>query len=92
MYDHIKNNHPEVKNLSTKYFEMNITAVDKDPLRRIVREAVKIRETINGEEVKITVKKEDQEDEVSRKITLINGKREYFLPTIDGLPKIKHRT
>merc|ERR1712082_602493 len=52
MFDHIHEKHPEIKTHeeSIPIFKMDVTATDKDPMRRIIREAVKIKSVIDGEQ------------------------------------------
>ena len=63
-------------------FRMEVTAKDKGPLRRIIREAVLIKNAIEGEKVTVKVTKEDLEHEIQKKIELLNSKREFHLPTL----------
>ena len=84
MHDHIKERHPEVNTLgeSKEMFKMDVTNTDtEDPMRRIIREAVKIKSVIDGEKKNINV---DENKTVEKDIILTNTKREFFLPTLNS--------
>ena len=96
--DHLRDDHGEKRPNTAKIeesFKPDVICSDPDPLRRTLREAIRIKKTIDGEEIEINVDDEaigDEEhrDDNSRKKTvkvktqLLNSKREYFttnLPT-----------
>ena len=61
---------------------MTLKATDKCPLRRVVREAVRLKDLKEQETVKVTLMVEDVEKEIMVKIKLLNSKKnEYHLPT-----------
>ena len=51
-----------------------------------------IKHTLDREKETVEVSNNDEGQKVKIPERLINGKREYFLPTIDGLPKLQHRS
>ena len=65
-----------------KNFRMNVVSRDKGALRRIIREAVLIKNAIEGETVKINKVEEEISKDIIRKVMLLNGKREFNLPTL----------
>ena len=65
-----------------KNFHMEVTSCDKDPLRRILREAIAIKDACEGEKMTIRMFKDDVEGEVQAKVMLLNSKREIHLPTL----------
>ena len=73
--------HDQPKN--PRMFKMEIIAKDRDPLRRILREAIRIRDVIEGEEIEIKkVNQDNLEEEIRVKLSLLNSKREFHLPTL----------
>ena len=73
-------------------FKMVVTSLDKDPLRRISREAIRIRDSLEGEEIIIEFPKDDltkaKKDKIKTDpkatVSLLNSKREFFLPRLGG--------
>ena len=50
MWEHLSKNHPlEVDKSPQECFDMSVTRVDRDPFRRIIREAVKERRIMDKE-------------------------------------------
>jgi len=82
--DHLQDKHPEA-NHDPNHFQMEMTSTDKDPLRHIIQEAILIKHSIDGDKEKIKIHKGDNmEKEIEVPVKLINSKREFFLPTING--------
>ena len=63
-------------------FRMEVVGRDKCPLRRVLREAVRIKDALEFGEVKVATPGEEIEEEIRRKINLLNSKREFYLPVI----------
>ena len=63
-------------------FRMEVVGRDKCPLRRVLREAVRIKDALEFGEVKVATPEEEIEEEIRRKINLLNSKREFYLPVI----------
>ena len=68
-------------------FRREVVKRDRDPLRRILREALRIKKTIDGETMCLQNEDGEQEDdgptikkEIQVKLKLLNSKREFFLP------------
>ena len=70
---------------------MEVGCKDKDPMRRILREAIRIKDAMEGEEYKTRVVEEGIEKEIKAKLRLLNSKREFHLPTL-GAPKVRNIT
>lgn len=91
MWDHWCSTHqaemenpPEVSQL----FQVEITGRDTDALRRILREAVKIRSVLDGEMLELKEEVEEGTEEgrvIKARLHLLNSKREWFLPTVISL-------
>ena len=63
-------------------FEMKVLKTYKDPLRRVIREAVKIKDVKECEEETVSVTVGDVETEIRYKVKLLNSKLiEFHLPT-----------
>ena len=58
---------------------MELYKVDRDPMRRVLREAIRIKRAGEGEMVEIP---DGDGNMVKVKVTLLNDKREWFCPTI----------
>ena len=71
-------------NSGHEMFQMEVVSSDTDPLRRILREAIRIKDVIEGEEM--VIKEKDPEDmldqEIRAKLRILNSKREFHLPTL----------
>ena len=82
MLDHALESHPEVMievGGASSLFGVQVEKRDKDAMRRILREAIRIMKALGGE--KMTVERDEgQKKEVG--IKLLNSKREFFLPSI----------
>ena len=82
MWDHVaeKHNGDIGENDGAADFKMELYKVDRDPLRRVLREAIRIKKA-EGEIVEVP---DPQHEEVMHKVrvTLLNDKREWFCPTI----------
>ena len=84
MYDHIQ----ECKGngggnpLGPESFRMDVVSKDEDSLRRILREAVRIKDVLEGEEVEVKTMEEGVEREIKAKLAILNSKREFHLPTL----------
>ena len=77
MWDHIAEKHGE--ETSGEDFRMELCKVDRDPMRRVLREAIRIKRAGDGEVMEIP----DADGKMTKvKITLLNDKREWFCPTI----------
>ena len=77
MWDHIAEKHGE--ETSGEDFRMELCKVDRDPMRRVLREAIRIKRAGDGEVIEIP----DADGKMTKvKITLLNDKREWFCPTI----------
>ena len=69
-------------------FKMIVSKPDKGPLRRILREAVRIRTGLEGEEIKIKIDQSEEEvtrsisREIKMRVHLLNSKREFHLPVM----------
>lgn len=86
MWNHVSANHQaDMNSLPGEIFKVEISGRDKDPLRRILREAIKIRSVLDGEVLEITENTENGELKVNAKLELLNSKREWFLPTVISL-------
>ena len=67
---------------SYKNYRMELTGIDRGPLRRVLREAIAIKDNLEGLRTKISVLKNDIEKEIAVKIQLMNSKREFHLPVL----------
>ena len=96
MYNHVETEHEGMKGPGegAKDFRAEIVARDKDCLRRIVREAVRIKKVADGKEFKIVEVKNtevegenthDRETSIRVPVTLINTKEEWFAPQMTAL-------
>ena len=86
MWHHLSSNHRE-ENISIpidRLFRVHISGRDRDPMRRVLREAVKIRSALDGEKVDVAVETngEGEEQKVDVEINLLNTKNEWFQPNI----------
>ena len=94
MYDHMKEKHEGIIGPHKGQFDFKpeVTGHDHDPLRRITREAVRIRKTMDGEERPVKIEDNLFSEEETKKIknkplakmTVMNSKREFFLPRMGG--------
>ena len=77
MWDHIAEKHGE--EASGEDFRMELCKADSNPMRRVLREAIRIKRAGDGEVMEIP----DADGKMTKvKITLLNDKREWFCPTI----------
>ena len=65
-----------------KNFRMEVVSTDKGPLRRIIREAILIKDALEGEKAVVDSVKQEIDIEIKKKIKLLNSKREFHLPTL----------
>jgi len=79
--EHLKKQHT-VQKPKLKYIEeghrVDVTSTDKDPFRRIIREALTIKDVIDGESKELVTNFGDQEHKKSFKVGLLNSKREFL--------------
>ena len=68
------------KEKGTNNFEMEVVGIDKDPLRRIIREAIRIKDDSTEEQKRITIRVNEIEKEITCRLRLLNSKREFHLP------------
>ena len=77
---------PEGRVITPDDFIMEVIKSDRCPLRRVLREAVRIRDGMEEEDIKLNDQEEDIEGAISReieaRIELLNSKREFYLPVI----------
>merc|ERR1712105_124596 len=79
--------HPEAPNTgdtAADAFRLEITSQDKDPNKRITREALRIQKTIDGETMDIKIKGHRKTITARAKTTLMNSKLEFNLPNLPG--------
>ena len=82
MLDHAKEAHSEAlmeEGGAASIYGMEVEPRDKDPMRRILREAIRIKKALGGEKMVINGF-EGKKKEVN--IKLLNSKREFYLPSI----------
>ena len=85
MLNHLKTVHPDVVDSNEllsayQYFEMIADRVDRDPLRRIVREAVKQRRILDHEDYcELTL---PNQETMHVSTILMNSKEEFYLPKL----------
>ena len=60
---------------------MTVKSTEKCSLRRVVREAVRLKDLKENETRKVSLTVKDIEKEIEVKIKLLNTKNEYHLPT-----------
>ena len=85
MMDHRKDQHGGVvgPDKGSKDFKMKVVSIDKDPIRRITHEAIRVKDALDGKKVKVTFDQEDITEDEKKKlknlpeatITLMNSKR-----------------
>ena len=64
-------------------FEMDIYNQDKDPVKRVVREAERIEKTLNGEQMPIYKDLKNKETVIVKAtVNLLNSRREFFVPNL----------
>ena len=86
MFDHEQECLRGVHNIGPDRFEMKVVSKDRDPLRRILREALRIRDVMEGEQIKIMrTTHENIEEEIKVKLQLLNSKREFHLPILGSM-------
>ena len=97
MVDHLKKDHGLRKPTEEDVrgcFYADVTRSDKDPLRRVLRESLLIRDAMEGAQrkLKVTVRHEGQdvEEDGDFEVSLLNSKAEYFKPNIiSGLSNVR---
>ena len=85
MYDHIVSHHQSALPCGDPrtLFGMRRVHVDRDPLRRVVREAIRQRRYLDREEgTKHTIEKASQPEIINVKTVLMNSKEEFHLPRL----------
>ena len=84
MWCHLRENHGITSGVAGyEYFDMKRAATDRDPLRRVVREAVRIRRIQDGEdETELQHVQGDTKTDISVKSLLLNSKDEFHLPKL----------
>ena len=99
MYEHITTIHPEYQITATSHeeaFKADIVTMDRDPNRRLAREAIRIQEALEGEIVTMPLKKKDLPNHknitVKAKVKLMNGKTEFNLPNLPGISTTNLKT
>ena len=84
MYDHIQEcqylGENDAKDPSL--FKMDVVSKDRDPLRRILREAIRIRDVHEGEDLEVRTVENGIEKEIKARLMLLNSKREFHLPNL----------
>ena len=94
MHDHAIKIHKDEEKIIPEDFKMELINVDKDPNRRIVREAISIKHTLDGRKEIVKVKKGEDLEETEELVEakLMNGKREFFLPCLtSGVGNIRDK-
>ena len=86
MYDHtVKEHDGEVRGCQEDY-EMVIISKDKDVMRRLLREAIRIKRAVDGKEevmrVKLRVQGQEEETEIKVPILLLNSHTEWYMPRL----------
>ena len=80
--DHAKDSHPEAlveEGGAAALFGVKVEPRDKDPMRRVLREAIRIKRALGGEKMEI-VGEGGEKKKVA--IHLLNSKREFYLSSI----------
>ena len=86
MYDHaVKEHNGEVRGGQEDY-EMVIFSKDKDVMRRLLRETIKTKRTLDkkeeGMKVRLRVQGEEEKIEISIPILLLNSHSEWYMPRL----------
>ena len=86
MYDHaVKEHNGEVRGGQEDY-QMVIVSKDKDIMRRLLREAIRIKRALDKKEevmrVRLRVQGEVEEIEISVPILLLNSHTEWYMPRL----------
>ena len=85
MIQHFKQHHPNTQeNEIRNKVQMELENVDNKPLNRILREAIRIRDTLEGETTNIKWKNPitGKEELNKANVKLINTKREFNMPVL----------
>ena len=97
MWGHIQKYHEGVRGPSdgAADFKMEVVALDKDPMRRIIREALRIKDADRGvSEVDVEVEQSVDGGATIKKVvekvkvSLMNDKKELFLPRIIAVQQL----
>ena len=86
MYDHtLKEHNGEVRGGQEDY-DMVIISKDKDVMRRLLREAIRIKKALDKKEevmkVRLRVQGEEEEVEIMIPILLLNSHTEWYMPRL----------
>ena len=86
MYDHTMDKHNGEVRGGVEDYEMVVVAKDKDVMRRVLREAIRIKAATEGRmemmKIIIMVEGEEEEVEIMTPITLLNGRMEWYMPRL----------
>ena len=94
MWSHTETHHQGVRGAGggLSDYRMEVVGQDKDPMRRIIREAIRIKDADKEvSEVAVEVENHDGGDrtEVEMvKVSLMNDKKEWFLPRIIAVQQL----
>ena len=86
MYDHtFKEHNGEVRGVQEDY-EMVTISKDKDVMRRLLQEAIRIKKALDKKEemmkVRLRVQGEEEEVEIRIPILLLNSHTEWYMPRL----------
>ena len=82
MLEHARDTHAEAlreEGVAAALYGMKVEPRDKDSMRRILREAIRIKKALGGERMIIEGSDGGRKE---AKIKLLNSKREFYLPSI----------